>query len=136
MKVRGEMYGQDLYSLASSSRVFSFQFLGAASLPRPWPWLPDVGDFTGVCHPKLRIHCLTPRFGENTAVPLWRSKGSGGGTRVQRFVLTTSALENCFLRPPRDPFSRLNPLRSEALPNGSREDQLACGEVHVLHDDY
>ena len=35
--------------------------------------------------------------------------------------LTVPASENCFLRPPRNPFSGVDSLRGEALSNGSRE---------------
>jgi len=53
---------------------------------------------------------------------------------MQIDLLIVSMTESCFLRPPRNPFSCVNSLRGEILSDDSREGQLACGEIHVLHD--
>ena len=50
--------------------------------------------------------------------------------------LILHTIEDCILCPPGNPISRVNSLRGKTLSDGSREGQLACGEVHVLHDAY
>ena len=59
----------------STHASFSVQLLGTPPLPRSWPRLPDMGDFTDIRHSKLRVYCFTPRFGENPAAALWRRQG-------------------------------------------------------------
>lgn len=57
-------------------------------------------------------------------------------SKLHRLTADCFSIEGRFLCPPWNPFSRVDSLRGENLSDGSRESQLACGEIHVFYDAY